>query len=118
MGFATTSLVQSNFITLVALACTAIGVLAPLPPLGGLLKSYLTGPAFACGVAIYNSIGTLGGVLGPYLIGAIKEATGSYAPSMMVIAICLMISAVMLFLIGRRVAAQAIALPTKAAALA
>jgi ACS family tartrate transporter-like MFS transporter len=54
MGFVTASTVQSNFITLVALTCTAIGVLASLPPLGSLLKSHLTGPAFACGVAILS----------------------------------------------------------------
>ena len=116
MGFAAASVVQSNFIILLALTCTAIGVLAPLPPLNSLLKSHLTGPAVACGIAVYNSIGTLGGAIGPYLIGAIKEATDSYAPSMMVIAIALVISAVMVFLVGRKVAAQAIRLPTKAAA--
>jgi ACS family tartrate transporter-like MFS transporter len=103
MGFAAASVVQSNFIILLALTCTAIGMLAPLPPLNSLLKSHLTGPAVACGVAVYNSIGTLGGAIGPYLIGAIKEATDSYAPSMMVIAIGLMISAVMVFLVGRKV---------------
>jgi ACS family tartrate transporter-like MFS transporter len=116
MGFAAASVVQSNFIILLALTCTAIGMLAPLPPLNSLLKSHLTGPAVACGVAVYNSIGTLGGAVGPYLIGAIKETTDSYAPGMMVIAIGLVISAVMVFLVGRKVAAQAIRLPTKAAA--
>ena len=111
MGFAAASIVQSNFITLVALTCTAVGVLAPLPPLNGLLKSYLTGPAVASGVAVYNSIGVLGGFVGPYLVGASKEATGSYASSMMVIALGLVISAVIVFSIGRKAAAQAVSLP-------
>jgi len=118
MGFAVASVVQSNFIILVALTCTAVGVLAGLPPLNGLLKSHLSRPAFACGIAVYNSIGNIGGFLGPNLIGAIKEATGSYASSMMVIALGLMISAVMVFLLGRKVAAQAVSLPTKATARA
>ena len=110
-GFAAASVVQSNFLILVALTCTAVGVLSVLPPLNGLLKSCLSGPAVACGVAVYNSIGNLGGFLGPYLVGTIKEATGSYASSMMVIALGLMISAVVLFSLGRRVAAQAVSLP-------
>jgi ACS family tartrate transporter-like MFS transporter len=114
MGFAITSVVHSNVIILAALTCTAIGVLAPLPPLNSLLKSHLTGPLVACGVAVYNSIGNLGGVLGPYLIGAIKEATDSYASSMMVIAIGLMISAVTVFLLGRKVAPQSAKLPIRA----
>jgi ACS family tartrate transporter-like MFS transporter len=117
VGFAAASVVQSNFIILVALTCTAVGIMCVFGPLNGLFKSYVSGAAVACGVAVFNSIGNVGGFLGPYLIGAVKEATGSYAPSMMVIAIGLMISAVMLFLLGRKVAAQAITLPTKSACL-
>jgi ACS family tartrate transporter-like MFS transporter len=106
-GFAVAGIAQSNVIVLVALACTAIGVLAPLPPLNGLLKSHLAGPAAACGIALYNSIGNLGGFLGPYLIGAIKEATGSYAFSMMFIAFGLVISAGIVILLGRATAPRA-----------
>jgi ACS family tartrate transporter-like MFS transporter len=118
MGFAAASVVQSNFMILVALTCTAVGVLCGLPPLNGLLKSHLSGAAFASGIAVYNSIGSLGGFLGPDLIGAIKEATGSYAPGMMVIAVGLMMSAVMMFLLGRKVAAQTVSLPAEAEARA
>jgi MFS transporter, ACS family, tartrate transporter len=116
MGYAAAGVVQSNFLVLVALTCTVVGVMCVFPPLNSLLKSHLSGAAVACGVALYNSIGNIGGFLGPYLIGAIKEATDSYAPSMMIIAVGLMISAVIVFLLGRKVAAQAITLPTKAAA--
>jgi ACS family tartrate transporter-like MFS transporter len=76
----------------------------------------LSGAAVACGVAVFNSIGNIGGFLGPYLIGATKEATGSYAPSMIVIAIDLMVSALMLFLLGRKMTPQAMPLRAKAAA--
>jgi ACS family tartrate transporter-like MFS transporter len=78
---------------------------------------YLAGPAVACGIALYNSIGNLGGFLGPYLIGAIKEATGSYAFSMMFIAFGLVISAGIVFLLGRAIAPRgAMAMPTAGAA--
>jgi ACS family tartrate transporter-like MFS transporter len=93
-GFVVASVVQSNIVVLVALTCTAVGVLSPLSPLNSLLKSRLSGPAAACGVAAYNSLGNIGGFAGPYLIGAVKEATGSYASSMMVLAIGLTISAI------------------------
>jgi MFS transporter, ACS family, tartrate transporter len=101
MGFAAASVVQSNLVILVALTCTAVGALAVLPPLNGLLKSHLNGPAVACGVAVYNSIGSLGGILGPYLIGVTKGATGTYTSSMMVFGLGLMISAVVVFVLGR-----------------
>lgn len=78
-----------------------LGGIVPLVPLNSLLKLRLSGSAVACGVAVYNSIGNLGGFAGPYLIGAIKEATGSYGPSMMIIALGLIASAALVFLLGR-----------------
>jgi ACS family tartrate transporter-like MFS transporter len=80
MGFAAASVVQSNFIVLVALTCTAVGVLSGLPPITGLFKSYLSGPAFACGAAVVNSIGNLGGFVGPYLIGQLLRKHDGHRP--------------------------------------
>ena len=37
----------------------------------------LSGTAAAAGIALINSIGNLGGFAGPYLVGIIKDATGS-----------------------------------------
>lgn len=39
---------------------------------------FLTGVAAAGGLAFINSIGTMGGFVGPYMVGAIKDATGSF----------------------------------------
>jgi ACS family tartrate transporter-like MFS transporter len=110
-GFAMASVAPSNFLVLAALTCTAVGVLVGLPPFNSLLKSYLSGPAMACGIAVFNSVGNIGGFIGPYLIGAVKEATGSYAASMMVIALGLMLSALIVFVLGRSVVAQAASRP-------
>jgi MFS transporter, ACS family, tartrate transporter len=38
-----------------------------------------TGAAAACGIAFINAFGTIGGALGPALVGWLKGATGSYA---------------------------------------
>jgi ACS family tartrate transporter-like MFS transporter len=37
----------------------------------------LGGTAAAAGIALINSIGTLGGFVGPYLVGLVEDATGS-----------------------------------------
>ena len=42
----------------------------------------LLGGERGMGGAIQNSLGNLGGFVGPYLIGALKDATGSYFPAM------------------------------------
>jgi ACS family tartrate transporter-like MFS transporter len=39
---------------------------------------FLTGPAAAAGIAWINSIGNLGGFFGPWYVGFMKDATGSY----------------------------------------
>jgi hypothetical protein len=36
----------------------------------------LSGTAAAAGIALVNSIGNLGGFVGPYLVGLTKDATG------------------------------------------
>jgi ACS family tartrate transporter-like MFS transporter len=42
----------------------------------------LLGGERGMGGAIQNSLGNLGGFVGPYVIGALKDATGSYFPAM------------------------------------
>ena len=46
----------------------------------------LSGAAAAGGIALINSIGNVGGYLGPYAIGALKEQTGGYAAGMVMLA--------------------------------
>jgi ACS family tartrate transporter-like MFS transporter len=41
-------------------------------------QSFLTGPAAAGGLAFINSVGAFGGFVGPYLVGFLKDATGSF----------------------------------------
>lgn len=53
----------------------------------------LLGAERATGGAIMNSLGNLGGFVGPYVIGALKDATGSYHPSMYMMAAGLVIAA-------------------------
>src|SRR3954447_3156050 len=58
----------------------------------------LSGAAAAAGIALINSIGNLGGFGGPYLVGLVKDATGSTDGGLIVLAIILAIgSAVALF---------------------
>jgi MFS transporter, ACS family, tartrate transporter len=41
------------------------------------LASLLSATPAAAGIALINSIGNLGGFVGPYLVGLISDATGS-----------------------------------------
>jgi ACS family tartrate transporter-like MFS transporter len=57
--------------------------------------SFLTGAAAAGGFAFINSIGTMGGFAGPYLMGVLKEATGSFHAGLWAMAGILVASALL-----------------------
>jgi len=62
--------------------------------------SFLTGVAAAGGIALINSIGNLGGFVGPYAIGWIKDATGETTLGLVLLAACSIIAGVVTFLMG------------------
>jgi MFS transporter, ACS family, tartrate transporter len=55
----------------------------------------LSGAAAAAGIALINSIGNLGGFAGPYLVGLMKDATGSTDGGLVTLAVILGIGAVL-----------------------
>jgi nitrate/nitrite transporter NarK len=63
-----------------AIAALAVGLfflLGAHPVFWTMPAALLSGPAAAAGIALINSIGNLGGFVGPYLVGLVKDATGS-----------------------------------------
>lgn len=69
-----------------ALTVAGIGTFCTLPAFWTLPAAMLAGPAAAAGIALVNSIGNVGGFVGPTLIGYIKETTGSFAPALWALA--------------------------------
>jgi MFS transporter, ACS family, tartrate transporter len=41
--------------------------------------AFLSGTSAAGGIAMINSIGNLGGFVGPYVMGTLKDLTGDYS---------------------------------------
>ena len=46
------------------------------------------------GIALINSMGALGGFVGPYLIGRVRERTGEFAPALLLLAGSLVAAAI------------------------
>jgi hypothetical protein len=84
----------------VALTICAMGVLAALTTFWTLPMGFLTGSAAAGGIALINSIGNLGGSVGRYAVGWIKDATGETTLGLVVLASCLIMAGVVTFLMG------------------
>jgi hypothetical protein len=49
-------------------------------------SSFMTGVAGAVAIAVVNMIAQFGGLIGPWLIGGVKSATGSFTIALMVVA--------------------------------
>ncbi|WP_280490025.1 MFS transporter [Nocardia carnea] len=64
----------------------AAGILSSNILFWGIPSMFLTGAAAAAGIAMVNSIGNLGGFVGPYLTGWAKDLFGSFSAGMYVLA--------------------------------
>jgi MFS family permease len=84
----------------VALSICAAGVYAAVPTFWSLPTGFLTGSAAAGGIALINSIGNLGGFVGPYAMGWIKDATGETTLGLVVLAAGPIMAGAVTYLIG------------------
>ena len=100
-GFIGAATIADGWIALICLTLAAVGIYAALAPLWATPSLFLRGTAAAGGIAMINAVGNIGGFLGPYLVGWIKDATGGYAAAMVVLGLSLAVAAVVMTTIGR-----------------
>ncbi len=85
-GIVASTLVDSPTGKMIAFTIAGFGVFAVLPVFWTLPTTFLSGTAAAGGIAIINSIGNLSGFAGPFVMGKMKDATGSYAVGLLAVA--------------------------------
>ncbi|QCJ01075.1 MFS transporter [Agrobacterium larrymoorei] len=100
-GLALATGATTVFAVLVALTLVNIGISASKPPLWSMPTLFLSGPAAAAGIATINSIGNLGGFVGPSMIGWIKDTTGSFAGGLYFVSALLVVSAAVTLILAR-----------------
>ena len=77
-GFVIASYARAPWLVVFALAASFICFQAMLGPANALPMQFLAGRAAAAGIAAMNSITMFSGFVGPYWMGLMKDATGSY----------------------------------------
>jgi len=102
-GFVVAMATSSNLVALLALSVSMIAPLMFLGPFWGLNSSFLGGRAAAGAIALVSAVGSLGGFVGPNVVGVLKDATGSYVPGMLALALALAVSAAAVFMLGRAI---------------
>jgi MFS transporter, ACS family, tartrate transporter len=77
----------------VLLCLLAVSVYGFVGPFWALPGEFLTGSSAAAGIALINSVGCLGGFVGPYVIGYIGGRTGSLHSGMALVGLPMLVSA-------------------------
>jgi ACS family tartrate transporter-like MFS transporter len=86
LGFIAVTRIGSTGPLVAALSLTAFGVLGWLGPFWALPTAFLKEQAAAGGIALINSMGAVGGFVGPYLLGVVKQRTGSFTIGLLMLA--------------------------------
>jgi MFS family permease len=97
------------FVTLAAL-----GIFTALPVFWTLPTSILSGTAAAAGIAWINSIGNLGGYIGPTIFGTLKDRTGNDFLPVLFLALLAVVGLVLVLLVGHDKRAEHGAVPEAA----
>jgi MFS family permease len=92
IGIGLSPLFDDPVLKMLFLSIGAFGVFAVLPVFWTFPTAFLSGASAAAGIAVINSVGNLAGFFGPFVMGALKDATGEYAAGLGVIAGCAVIA--------------------------
>jgi D-galactonate transporter len=86
IGLFASAMAGSPALAFILLCVAAIGVWGQNGVFWTLPTSYLVGASAAGGIAFINSVAQFGGFLGPYMVGWVRDATGNFSLSLMVLA--------------------------------
>ena len=94
VGLLAAALLSGSFWALAGLSVATIGFYGMKTSFWPLPSTFLSGTAAAAAIAAINSLGNLGGLIGPNLVGWLKDSTGSFEAGLYAMAGCALISAI------------------------
>ena len=84
---------------LVAITVAILSSYATFGPFWAIVATLLEGKSAAAGIALINSVGNLGGFWGPYIIGFVRNATGTFRGGLLIAATTLALSGVIVLML-------------------
>jgi len=94
VAFIASAYLVSPVLGLMALAVAAVGNTSTRGPFWALPTRFLTGRVAAAGIALINTVASIGGFVGPYAIGFLRDFTHSFAAGLVFLGVLMLIGAV------------------------
>ncbi len=85
VGYAAAAMAPNPFWAFIAICIAAMGVWSTFGLLWAYAGDLVAGPAAATGFAVINSVGALGGFVGPFLIGWVRAHTDSFSGGLLLL---------------------------------
>jgi ACS family tartrate transporter-like MFS transporter len=92
VGLVLTGVTASPVVEMAALTLAALGIYSTLATFWSLPTAFLSGTAAAAGIALINSVGNLGGFVGPYIVGFLSDSTGSFYAGLLLLAALILVA--------------------------
>jgi MFS family permease len=103
MGMLLLGVPRTPLSSVVLLSAVAVGTYSSFPVFISIPGEYLTGFAAAAGIALVTSVSSIGGFVGPYTFGLIRQRTGSSYHGLICAGILFLISAIMALMLPKQV---------------
>jgi ACS family tartrate transporter-like MFS transporter len=98
MALALAPLTQGHlFLTIACFMFAYVGFKAYMPAFWSLPNLFLAEAAAAGSIGLINSVGNLGGFLGPYVLGRVQKMTGSFVGGIYFLCVSMALSAMIIF---------------------
>lgn len=105
IGVAMIAFTRDPWVFLGGMGLAAIGTYAPMSVWWSYPTTFLSGSAAAGAIGLINSMGNLGGFVGPYITGWMRQTTGSYAGAMVYLACSLAMAGILILSLRPRAGA-------------
>jgi ACS family tartrate transporter-like MFS transporter len=84
-AFALAGFVHGVVPAIALLSLAMLGLASMLGPFWAFATSFLGGMGAAAGIALVNSVGNVGGFVGPNIVGYVRESTNSFAAGLAIV---------------------------------
>jgi ACS family tartrate transporter-like MFS transporter len=101
-GFVAASMVSGTAASVFVLTIAMAGLASIFGPFWSLATSFVNGIGAAAGIALINSVGNVGGFVGPYVLGYVKDRTQSFGPGLVIIGATVAVGGVLALLVPDR----------------